>query len=196
MDELGSKIAEYLSNGDQVEIEDKNGTDLKFSIKGRYPGIEIGTLTKCFSEGKECRIDIPAGEVYIAPLEDSTNGILVVDELKDFNICGLKLRFENGIIKDFKAKRGAENFKKMLENGEGGKDRIGELGIGLNYGLKPIGWRLFDEKIRGTAHLAIGDNIGLGGTNKASLHLDFVLYNPTLKVDGKPLNITELNENE
>jgi leucyl aminopeptidase (aminopeptidase T) len=57
--------------------------------------------------------------------------------------------------------------------------------MGTNYGIKPVGWSIYDEKAIGTAHIAIGNNIHLGGVNKASLHVDFVLDKPTVEADGK-----------
>ncbi len=74
-----------------------------------------------------------------------------------------------------------------MDNAEGDKDRIAEFGIGINYGMKFTGYRMFDEKALGTAHIAIGSNIHLGGVNKASIHWDFVLYKPNIDVDDVQL---------
>ncbi len=74
-----------------------------------------------------------------------------------------------------------------MEKAEGDKDRIGEFGIGTNYGIKPVGWTIYDEKAMGTAHVAIGNNIHLGGANKASIHIDFVLDKPIIEADGKAI---------
>ena len=182
---IGSSIASKLDGSELIHVYDPNGTDLVFSINGRRVGVEIGTLEDCFSVGKECEVEVPAGEVYVAPIESSANGILVVDELKDYGIQGLNLCFEEGKIVSFKAEKGSDTFKNMLEKAEGDKDRIAELGIGTNYGMKPIGWNIYDEKALGTAHIAIGNNIKLGGVNKASIHIDFILQNPTIKADDK-----------
>ena len=124
-------------------------------------------------------------EVCVAPVESSANGILVVDQLRDYGIEQLRLHFENGKIVSFKAEKGSDTFKKTLKKAKGDKDRIAELGIGINCGMKPIGWRVYDKKALGTAHIAIGNNIHLGGVNKASIHIDFVLHNPTIKADDK-----------
>jgi leucyl aminopeptidase (aminopeptidase T) len=72
----------------------------------------------------------------------------------------------------------------MLAEAKGEKDRIGEFGIGTNYGIKPVGWSLYDEKALGTAHIAIGRNVHLGGVNEASIHADFVLSKPSIEVDS------------
>jgi leucyl aminopeptidase (aminopeptidase T) len=55
--------------------------------------------------------------------------------------------------------------------------------FGVNYGMRCVGWGVFDEKVLGTVHVAIGNNVHLEGTNKASIHVDFVLHKPTVKAD-------------
>jgi len=56
--------------------------------------------------------------------------------------------------------------------------------MGINHRMKPTGLRIYDEKALGTAHVAIGNNTQLGGTNEASIHVDFILYKPTINADG------------
>jgi leucyl aminopeptidase (aminopeptidase T) len=182
---IGSDIASKLDGKGHIHVYDSNGTDLAFSIKGRRVGVEIGTLEDCFSIGRECEVEVPAGEVYVAPIENSANGILVVEQLREYGVRRLSLLFEKGKIVSFKAEKGSDTFKKILEKAEGDKDRIAELGVGINYGMKPVGWSVYDEKALGTAHIAIGNNIHLGGVNKASIHIDFILQQPTIKADSK-----------
>lgn len=183
----GHFIASKLHGKSVVHVYDANGTDLTFRIKNRPVGIEAGTLEDCFSNGKECAVDVPGGEVYVAPIETSANGVLMVDEFRDYKIRNLKLHFKDGKVENFKAEKGGDVFRKLLDKAEGDKDRIAELGIGINYGVKLTGYRLYDEKALGTAHIAIGNNIHLGGVNRASIHLDFVLHSPTLEVDDESL---------
>jgi leucyl aminopeptidase (aminopeptidase T) len=158
---------------------------LEFSIKGRHIAVESGTLEECYSTGKDCEVDVPGGEVYVAPIETSANGTLVIDEHKEHGLKRIKLLFAEGRIAEFRAEKGCDIFKRLLKNAEGDKDRIAEFGIGTNYGVKPVGWSVYDEKALGTAHIAIGNNIHLGGVNEASIHVDFVLDKPTVKVDDK-----------
>lgn len=183
--ETGEDLASKLDEKSLIYIHDPNGTNLVFSIKDRRVGVENGTLENCLSIGTECEVEVPSGETYVAPIETSANGVLVVDQLRDYGVEKLKLRFDRGKIVSFKARKGSHAFKNMLEKAEGDRDRIAELGIGTNYGLKPVGWNIYDEKALGTAHIAIGNNIHLGGVNKASIHVDFVLHNPTVKADGE-----------
>jgi leucyl aminopeptidase (aminopeptidase T) len=180
----GLNIAAGLNGRKMIHIADPNGTDLSFSIENRRVGIEVGTLEDCFSTGKECEVEIPAGEVYVAPKEDSAYGTLVTDEVRDFNIRRLQMDFERGRIIRFRAEKGKASFQNLLEKAQGDKDRIAEFGVGINHGMKPFGIRIYDEKALGTAHIAIGNNTHLGGTNKASIHVDFILYKPTIKADN------------
>jgi leucyl aminopeptidase (aminopeptidase T) len=180
----GLNIAAGLNGRKTIHITDPNGTDLLFSIENRRVGIEVGTLEECFSTGNECEVEIPAGEVYVAPLEDSAYGTLVTDEVRDFNIRKLRMDFEKGKIMRFEAEKGRASFQNLLKKAQGNKDRIAEFGVGTNHGMKPLGIRIYDEKALGTAHIAIGNNTHLGGINKASIHMDFILYKPTIKADN------------
>jgi leucyl aminopeptidase (aminopeptidase T) len=186
---IGNAIASKLNGKKIVHVCDANGTDLTFSIYKRPVGVEAGTLEDCYSKERECEVEVPAGEVYVAPLETSANGMVMVREFRDYAIENLKLRFKSGRIVSFKAEKGGDVFKRLLEKAEGDKDRIAEFGVGINYGMKPMGYRLFDEKALGTVHIAIGNNVHLGGVNKASIHYDFVLYNPNVKADNVALMI-------
>jgi hypothetical protein len=180
----GLNIAASLNRRKMIRITDPNGTDLSFSIGNRRVGIEVGTLEDCFSTGRECEVEVPAGEVYVAPIEDSAYGTLVTDEVRDFSIRRLRMDFEKGKIIRFKAEKGRASFQNLLEKAQGNKDRIAEFGVGINHGMKPIGLRIYDEKALGTAHVAIGSNTHLGGTSKASIHIDFILYKPTIEADN------------
>jgi leucyl aminopeptidase (aminopeptidase T) len=182
--ETGLNIAAGLNGRKMIHITDLNGTDLSFSIENRRVSIEVGTLEECFSTGNECEVEIPAGEVYVAPLENSAYGTLVTDEVRDFNIRRLQMNFEKGRIIRFNAEKGKASFQNLLEKAQGDKDRIAEFGVGINYGMKPVGIRICDEKALGTVHIAIGNNTHLGGINEASIHMDFILYKPTIKADN------------
>ncbi len=101
--------------------------------------VESGTLEDCYFTGRSCGVDVPAGEVYVAPVENSANGILVVNEHREYGLRELELQFADGRMTSFKAESGSDSFKGLLDNAEGDKDRIGEFGIGTNYGIKPVG---------------------------------------------------------
>jgi leucyl aminopeptidase (aminopeptidase T) len=128
-------------------------------------------------------VEIPSGEVYVAPVETSAHGRLVVDQVRDFGVEKLSMTFEKGRICRMHAERGEKDFRSFLEKAQGGKDLMAEFGVGINPGMKPIGLRISDEKALGTIHLAIGNNQNLGGNNDSSIHIDFNLYHPTVTVD-------------
>ncbi|WP_457750524.1 aminopeptidase [Thermococcus sp.] len=179
MRELGLIVAERLRGAKEVLITDENGTHLMFSVEGRRPGLEDGTLRDCRLKRRECEVEIPAGEVYIAPVESSAFGRLVVPQ------DGLELEFQGGKVASIKGDR-ADELRERIAGVPGG-DVIAEFGIGLNPGVKPLGLRIFDEKALGTVHIAIGHNLHLGGANESKIHIDFVLSEPTVLVDGCPL---------
>lgn len=185
--ETGLRVASMLQGRKSIHVHHVNGTDLTFRIDGRPVNIEAGTLEDCYTSGQECGIDVPSGEIYVAPIETSAEGVLVLDEHREYGLKKLILRFRKGQIVDLKAESGSKAFKKLLEEAEGDKDKIGELGIGTNIGVRPVGWSIYDEKALGTAHIAIGNNIDMGGANKASIHMDFVLNKPTITADDEPV---------
>ena len=108
-------------------------------------------------------------------------------------VAGVKLRFEDGRIVDASAERNEEFLIKTLDTDEGAR-RLGELGIGTNYGIdrftKEI---LLDEKIGGTVHLAVGMSYPeTGGTNNSAVHWDMVCdlrQGGRITVDGQPLQV-------
>jgi leucyl aminopeptidase (aminopeptidase T) len=183
--ESGVALASRLQGKENVRIFHENGTDLNMNVRGRHVAYEAGTLEDCYSAGRECSVDVPAGEVCVAPIENSANGVVIVDKNKDYGLRRLELHFQNGRLVEFKAKSGSEVLRKMLAEAEGEKDRVSEFGVGTNYGIKPVGWSIYDEKALGTAHVAIGRNVHLGGANEASTHVDFVLNKPSIEVDGE-----------
>lgn len=180
----GSRIRASLEGKKLIAVTDPNGTDLSFSIKNRRVGVEVGTLEDCFSTGTECDVEVPGGEVYVAPLESSACGRLVADEVRDFGVRRLEMEFDDGRIAGLRAEKGEAEFQSFLENATGSKDRIAEFGVGINHGMKPIGLRICDEKAIGTIHVAIGNNVQMGGVSEASIHIDFNLYKPTVKADN------------
>ena len=169
------KLKKVLDEGKEVQIIGKN-TNLRFSIVGRQ-GI------KC--DGKR---NMPDGEVFIAPVEDSTEGYIEYSFPAIYNsreVSGIRLKFEKGKLVEAKAEKNEAFLKEMITMDEGAK-RIGEFGIGLNFGIKKfVKQILFDEKIGGTIHLALGRAYKEGGgKNKSALHWDMI---KDLREEGKIL---------
>jgi aminopeptidase len=120
---------------------------------------------------------MPDGEVFTGPIEDSTNGrirftypgIYSGKEVEDIN-----LTFKDGKVVKASAAKGGELLKEILKIE--GADRIGEAAIGTNYGItKFTKEMLFDEKMGGTIHMALGNSYPeTGGLNKSAIHWDIL----------------------
>jgi aminopeptidase len=165
----------------QVRIISR-GTDLNFSTAGR---------TYVVGDG---RINIPDGEIYTAPVDNSAEGVITFEwpaTLAGQSIEGIRLRFRAGEVVDATAAQGEAFLHQLLAMDDGAR-RIGEFGVGLNFGIdRFVGDILFDEKIGGTIHLALGRAYAeCGGANKSALHWDLVKdlrFEGTITLDGHPV---------
>ncbi len=175
---LTMKFTELLSNAKVAKIE-KDGHILEMSLQGRRGVPSTGIYKNPGEAG-----NLPSGEAYVAPIEDSANGTIVIDG----SMVGLGLLKSPLVatIKDGKLIKlegeGADKLGVLFESQNNAT--VGELGIGTNHAARLTGVILEDEKIYGTVHIAFGTNISFGGTNKASCHLDGIIMNPTLFLDG------------
>lgn len=159
------RLIERLEQGREVRITGPD-TDLTLSIAGRK-----------FLNG-DGKKNMPCGEVFTGPVEDSANGHVyfgVPVAVGGREVTGVRLRFEDGKVVEASAEKGEEYLNSMLD-ADAGARYLGELGIGTNYGIpratKNI---LFDEKLGGTVHLAIGRSYAkTGGTNDSSVHWDLI----------------------
>jgi leucyl aminopeptidase (aminopeptidase T) len=180
VDETAKKVSRILSNGSAIEIKTSVGTDFKSDISGREGWADTGILIKQGDFG-----NLPGGEGFIAPLEESSNGRIVFDG--PIASSGL---FHEPIIVDVKDGRAVSTNYEKLESvfKEFEKSRyVGEVGVGVNPKAKLIGNILEDEKALGTAHVAFGSNINFGGSVDAGIHLDGIIKKPTIIVDDKVL---------
>jgi len=160
------RIAERFDDADEVRIVGE-GTDLRFSLAGRHGLVDaLGA-------------NMPGGEVFYSPVEDSAEGVISYSEYPacylNHEVEGVRLRFEGGKIVEASATSDEEFLTGMLDADEGAR-RLGEFGIGCNPGIQNhMRNTLFDEKIGGTVHLAIGQGFPyLGGSNESAVHWDMV----------------------
>jgi aminopeptidase len=121
---------------------------------------------------------MPSGEIFTGPLETSANGTIFFDVPSSpagVEVAGVTLRFEDGVVVEAHAQRGDAYLQRALATDDGAR-RLGEIGIGTNAGIdRPIGVILFDEKIGGTVHLALGASYTqTGGRNRSGIHWDLV----------------------
>jgi aminopeptidase len=179
----GKRVAERLKNA-HVRITSEK-TDLEFSLEGRSILIDDGVISEEDVRIGDVGNNLPAGEVFCAPVESSCEGRAYFDAAfyKGEKITGIDAVFEKGKMVDVHCEKNEDVFKDVLANAHGGKDIIGEFGIGLNPEVKKvIGYVLTDEKIIGSIHIALGENRGFGGENESSLHWDLVMMHPTVEV--------------
>ena len=138
---------------------------------------------------------MPSGEVFTGPLEDSAEGTVrftIPSSPRGVEVRDVRLRFEAGRVVAASAETGQAYLDASLQTDEGARF-LGEIGIGTNTGIdRPTGSILFDEKMAGTVHLALGRSYPeTGGTNDSALHWDLIcdLRNEgRLSIDGHVLN--------
>jgi leucyl aminopeptidase (aminopeptidase T) len=180
----GWAIVNVMNRGSQVRISDANGTDLSFSIEGREGIVDAGELS-----GKGAFGNLPCGEGFIAPVEGTAEGTLVVDG--SIAAIGLvespvQLTIEGGHLVGATGDEGAQLMELLTPHGPDGTN-VAELGIGTNEEAILTGNILEDEKIFGTAHVAFGASAGIGGTVQVPVHLDVVVKEPTVEIDGEAI---------
>jgi leucyl aminopeptidase (aminopeptidase T) len=154
------------------------------SLAGREWKTDTGILR---GQGVFC--NLPGGEIYIAPIEDSAEGVLVIDKCLPGLLLSepVRLVFVKGRVTQIEGGAGAEYLEKAIaQHGESTRV-IAELGIGTNPQARLQGNIITDEKVLGTIHVAIGRNDFLGGRNIAPIHIDGVVSQPTVWIDGKIL---------
>jgi len=183
--EKGNYLKSILAD-ETIRIVSDLGTDIEFSINGRKIEIDSGDINKSGTFG-----NIPAGEIFTSPVEDTIKGKIVVDG----SIGGLgKLKhpfyieLKSGEIKDIQPIKEKDElldkFKEVCELDVPATKTIGEFGIGLNPRAKIVGNILMDEKVEGTIHFAFGDSYGLGKTS-SKFHTDVLITNPSILVGNK-----------
>jgi aminopeptidase len=181
----GNVLARALGAGAEARITCARGSDLRIGLVDRSAIVDAGQLNKRGAFG-----NIPCGEAFIAPLEGTGEGSLVVDG----SIAGIgklstpvKLDLEGGHLIAASGSDGAL-LMSMLEE-QGGKEgtNLAELGIGTNEAAILTGNILEDEKILGSAHVAFGASKAIGGTVQTEVHLDCVVLEPTVEVDGETI---------
>ncbi|MDD2482041.1 MAG: aminopeptidase [Lutispora sp.] len=159
------RLVKILNTKSDFEIIAKD-THLKLSTKGR-------TWENC--DGK---VNFPDGEVFTSPVEDSMNGHVRYTYPAVYNgreVEDINLTFKDGKVVEAKAAKGEDYLLQMLDIDEGAK-LVGEFAIGTNYDIKNFTKNiLFDEKIGGTIHIALGAGMPeCGSKNESSLHWDMI----------------------
>jgi leucyl aminopeptidase (aminopeptidase T) len=181
---LTMKLKKLFEKTKIIHVTAPNGTDIKMDITGRTAIASKGLFHKKGEGG-----NLPTGETFAAPLEGKSDGIFVVDGA--MAVIGvidkkpIKIKVEKGIATGISGGPAARKLVQMLEPfGKKGRN-IAEFGIGANDKAKLSGMILEDEKVLGTVHIALGNNVTMGGNVNVGIHLDGVIKKPTVRFDDK-----------
>ncbi|HET8814001.1 MAG TPA: aminopeptidase [Solirubrobacterales bacterium] len=180
----GWAVVTALNRGSEARITCPNGSDLRIGLEGRLGIVDAGELGNRGAFG-----NLPCGEGFIAPLETTSEGTLVVDG----SIAGVglldeptSLKIEEGHLVDASGADGSALMELLTAHGSDGTN-VAELGIGTNEEAVLTGNILEDEKIFGTCHVAFGASAAIGGTVQVPVHLDCVVLEPTVEIDGETI---------
>lgn len=183
MEQRVANLCEILTRGNMVRVTTDAGTDLTFSIEGRPGEPDTGIYTRAGLFG-----NLPAGEAYIAPVEGTADGVLVVDgAMVGIVEEPIKILFREGYAVEITGGKEADELNKLVEQVGKEARNCAEFGIGTNEAAKVTGNVLEDEKIFGTIHIAIGNNAHFGGTVDVPFHMDGIIMKPTVEIDGKTI---------
>jgi leucyl aminopeptidase (aminopeptidase T) len=184
LSELGQRIVHAMKRGGEIHLSCPQGSDLRLKADGRAWINDDGKPTPRSSEVTGYVHNLPVGEVFVAPLEESALGVVYPKSLPGSLISGVRIEFKGREKALISAEKGLKFMKARLENATGNPYSIAEFAFGTN----PCGNMLLaTEKAYGTCHFAIGQNTWLGGKNECSVHWDFLIENPTVTIDDRPI---------
>ncbi len=179
MKKTGIKIRNALEKAKMLNVVSDSGTDISFKVRKKIE-IDYGLFRKKGDIG-----NLPAGEVYFAPIEGSSNGKIVIDSMKNckcFAKKGTVVTVKDGKVVDISDKKSTlAKYLSKIKNA----DNIAEFGIGINRKAKVIGFILQDEKASGTCHIAFGNSKAIGGKVYSEIHVDAIIFKPTIYADEK-----------
>jgi aminopeptidase len=167
------RICKFLNQASEIRVVGED-TDLTFNVEGRR---------WINSSGQK---NLPDGEVYTAPIEDSANGTIrftFPGIFSEREIEDIRLTFKDGRVVEASAAKGNEFLQQILKIE--GANQLGEVAMGTNYAITRFTKHmLFDEKMGGTMHIALGFSPAAetGGLNKSAIHWDIL---KSMKKDGE-----------
>ncbi len=173
---VGERIKNILKKTNMVRVMTDSGTYISFSVKNRFIEIDSGILVE-----EDCE-NLPAGEVFLPPIERTAEGVIVINAMSNYAKNKTVVHVTKGKAYDISDKKCklAKIFSTVKNS-----TNIAEFGIGLNKKAKIIGNMLNDEKVFKTCHIAFGNNKSMKGKVYSKVHLDAVLFKPTIWFDKK-----------
>lgn len=185
---LTEKIAELLTAGEVATITTPAGTDIMLPIKGYNAKPSTGLVLESGAYG-----NLPSGEAFLMPRENEAEGVYVVDgSLAGVGLITdepIRITIEKGMAVAIEGGEQAKLFNSLVDKAGPQARNLAELGVGTNDQAEIKGTVLEDEKVLGTVHLALGNNVSMGGTVNVGFHVDGILKKPTLKIDGQAILI-------
>jgi len=178
LDAFGRKLMEKLADSENILVENAEGTHVEFSVKGREWKNDNGDISRKGMHG-----NLPAGEIFTAPVEESFSGRLVISLIDDKLGKGI-MEFEKGRLTDYEGS-GIEEIVGLIGEDDTGRI-IGEFGIGTNPKAKICPNMLEAEKAFGTAHFAIGDSYGIG-INTSHHHYDALVDKVSIRTNSETI---------
>ena len=180
---LSYSIADLLTKAKKARITTSKGTNLSLDLGDRKCMADTGILHSPGDKG-----NLPSGVSYMAPIEESAEGIVLIDG--SINGIGLLKRPVKWVVKagrvtDILGREEADKLKDVLKTADENATLIGAFGMGTNPAAKLSGMPLEDEKVLGTAHLAIGSNHTYGGKIRSQTRITGFFLNPTIELDEK-----------
>lgn len=178
------KVEQILSRGKRVEIQSPGGTKLSLSIAGRTAIADAGQISE-----PESFSNLPSGEAFLAPIEGTTEGILVIDgSLADIQLDKpVRITIKQGKAVKIEGGKAAAELRSAMQAVGEGAFLVAELGIGTNPQAIVDSDILESEKVLGTCHIAFGNNAHFGGVIDVPFHTDGLILKPTVLVDNKVL---------
>jgi len=183
--ERTKRITKLLTEAKSAHVTTESGTDIIIPIEGINGIASTGLIHDRGGFG-----NLPSGEAYLMPVENSSNGVFIVDG----SMAGIgdltgktpiTIIVKDGLAVEITGGPEADLLKEKLEAVGPKAFNTAELGIGTNDTAIITGNILEDEKVMGTIHIALGNNMSMGGTVNVPIHLDGIVKNPTVEFDGK-----------
>ncbi|MBI2620135.1 MAG: aminopeptidase [Ignavibacteriales bacterium] len=182
---LTNKLGDLMEKTSVIRVTSPAGTDISMPVEGRKAIRSHGLFREKGMGG-----NLPTGEAFLAPLEDQSEGIVVVDgSMAGIGILSqpIQIRVKNGYAKEITGGAEAKKLVELLTIHGPLSRNVAEFGIGTNDRAKITGVILEDEKVLGTIHIAFGDNMTMGGSVNVQSHLDGLVYSPAVWFDEKKI---------
>ncbi len=179
--ERSNTLAETLQGVKTLRITTDLGTAITLNVEGKEWGADTGLYLEPGQFG-----NLPAGEACAGVVWEGCNGVAVFDgSFADIGVLteAIRVDFEDGEANGIGGTADAEHLIEILDAVGPKAYMLAEIGIGTHHTAKITGRVLEDEKVMGTIHLALGNDLGFGGDNDIPLHLDGVMDRPTMVTD-------------